>query len=435
MIPQTPFELLSCTWPFPASQNVLNPQWQTPLTHLRPIPEWRSKGEHAYWSIDWGELFRGGDRFLGTMLQFGVVFRIRVNGDGKLVFKSAGWCAIRRDGSSVLEGTSEENWIDATAGDILDVAVAHGANEWSWGARIEPPANAGADLKNVYLPSVLAKLRQPSGPPLKIFTDARSPIRTVISIYSMILNGYSPAKIYIYGGYQWKPFAKALLAQFLPFATVVPLPRIRDEISKFGSPLLADVAKDNWLVMKACLTLFCDPPEFCMMDDDLFILKSVAGAQELFGKYDFVFVPEIDNGIRYRPIWSDIFGDVPLTRTSRLNGALCWLRIQKDRNATADLMMRGLGRLEGLPKVEAAWSWEQGFYAHLFANDPVAELPAQSYWYPFFYGLPGGMLGYDYANNPCGFTMIHFGGDVPKPTDGEALQLMPQILGRGATHR
>jgi hypothetical protein len=370
------------------------------------------------------------------MRQFGVLFRIRVNSNGRLVFSSPGCCAIRRGGLSVFEGACDpEGVVDARAGDILDIAVAHGPDEWSWGARIEPAANAGQELMTVHLPRVQAILREPTGPPLKIFTDARHPIRTVISIYSMILNGYSPSKVYIYGGYQWKPFARHLLARFLPFASVVPLRQIRDQISQVAPSQLADIAKNNWLVMKACLTLFCDPPEFCMMDDDLFILESVAAAQELFREHDFVFVPEIDNTAHYRPIWSDAFPDVSLARTARLNGALCWLRMRKDRKAAADLMMRGLGRLDGLPKVEAAWSWEQGFYAHLFANDAVLELPAQLYWYPFFCGLPGGMLGYDYANNPCGFTMVHFGGDVEKPTDGEALQLMPQILGRDARHR
>jgi hypothetical protein len=437
VIPQTPpFELLSCSWPFPAPQDAFKPAWQAPLTHLRPIPEWRRKGEHAYWSMDWAELFRGGERFLGTMRQFGVVFRIRVNADGKLAFTSHGRCAIRRGELSVFEGTSDpEASVEVRAGDILDIAVAHGPDHWSWGAKIQPVTNAGWKLMNIHLPRVQARLREPSGPPLKIFTDARDPIRTVISIYSMILNGYSPSKVYIYGDYQWTPFAQSVLAPFLPFVTIVPFDDVHGQISQVAPSRLAAVAKGNWLVMKACLTLFCDPPEFCMMDDDLFILKSVTGAQELFREHDFVFVPEIDNAAHYRPIWSDVFPDVPLTRTARLNAALCWLRMKKDRKTAADLMMRGLGRLDGLPKVEAAWSWEQGFYAHLFANDPVLELRSEPYWYPFFCGLPGGMLGYDYANNPCGFTMVHFGGDVPKPTDGEALQLMPQILGRDPEQR
>jgi len=430
-----PFELLSCTWPFPLAQEGFKPEWRAPLTHLRPIAEWRPSGNHLYWSIDFGELFRGDARFLGTMREFGVVFRIRVNARGKLAFSSGGRCAIRNGERCVFEGVPDsEGSIDARAGDILDIAVAHGPVEWSWGAKIDPAANVGWELMNLYLPHVQARLREPAGPPLKIFTDARDPIRTVISIYSMILNGYSPSEVDIYGDYQWTPFAQSVLPPFLPFATVIPLADIRNQISEVAPSELADVARDNYLVMKCCLMLLCDPGEFCVMDDDLFILRSVAGALELFREHDLVFVPEIDNTIHYRSMWSDVFPDVTLARTARLNSALCWLRMRKDRKAAADLMMRGLRKLDGLPKVEAAWSWEQGFYAHLFANDSILELPSDSYWYPFFRGLPGGMLGYDYANNPCGFTMIHFGGDVEKPTDREALQLMPQILGRDERH-
>lgn len=431
VIPSTaPFEVLSCTWPFPVAQEGFKPEWNAPLTHLRPTPEWRTRGDQAYWSIDFGELFRGGARFLGTMRRFGVVFRIRVNAAGKLVFAEGSPCAVRKGEQCVFEGVSNsEGFIEATAGDIFDIAVAHGPDQWNWGARIEPAASGGQELLTIHLPRVQARLREPTGPPLKIFTDARYPIRTVISIYSMILNGYSPSKVYIYGGYQWKPFARHLLSQFLPFATVVSLAKIRDQILQVAPSQLADVAKDNWPVMKACVTLFCDPTEFCMMDDDVLILKSVAGAQELFRERDFVFAPEVDNASVYRGIWSDVFPDVALARTGCLNAGLSWVRMRKDRKKAGELMMLGLGKLAGLPKVEAAWSWEQGFYAFLFANDPILELPPEAYWYPFFCGLPGGTLGYDYANNPCGFTMIHFGGDVEKPTDSQALQLMPQILG------
>jgi hypothetical protein len=43
-------------------------------------------------------------------------------------------------------------------------------------------------------------------------------------------------------------------------------------------------------------------------------------------------------------------------------------------------------------------------------------------------GLPGGILGYDYRNNPCGFRAIHFGGLPEKPSDAVALVLADDIL-------
>jgi hypothetical protein len=242
----------------------------------------------------------------------------------------------------------------------------------------------------------------------------------------MILNGYSPSKVFLYGGYQWKPFVKTLLAQFLPFAVPIPLNGIHEQVARTAPARLVDIAKDHWYVMKTCVSLLCEPSEFCMMDDDLFVLESVSGAQALSRDHAFVFVPENDNANLYRSIWGEEFEGRPLTKTARVNTALCWLNMRKDRTEVAARMVRGLDKLEH------KWAWEQGFYAHLFAGDDVHELPAASWWYPFFRGLPGGMMGYDYANNPCGFTMVHFGGDVDKPSDGEALQLMHQILGRSA---
>ena len=67
-------------------------------------------------------------------------------------------------------------------------------------------------------------------------------------------------------------------------------------------------------------------------------------------------------------------------------------------------------------------------FAALFAGDRTLELSTQRYFYPLFDGLPGGILGYDYARNPCGFASVHFGGLVEKPGDTVALFLAPEIL-------
>jgi hypothetical protein len=374
--------------------------------------------------MDWGELFRGGPKFLGTMPGFCVAFQVRANAGGRLCFISAGRCTIRRGTEYAFDGVPDpEGGIEVIAGEIVCIQVSHGPSGWTWGARIDATSNPGQDLLKIHLPRVRERLEKPTGPPLKLFTDARNPIRTVISVYSMILNGYSPSAMMLFGDYQWKPFARSLLQQFFPFATVVSLAEIRDQVARVGSPDLVDAGMSHWYLMKSCVSLLCGPAEFCMMDDDLFILESLAGPQALSGTHDLVFVPEVDNEKLYGSIWGDEFPQTPLTRTARINTALYWLRMRKDRRRTADAMVRGLGKLD------QKWAWEQGFYAHLFAADAVHELPGEAFWYPYFRGLPGGMMGYDYANNPCGFSMVHFGGDVPKPVDSEALQLMPQILG------
>jgi hypothetical protein len=78
----------------------------------------------------------------------------------------------------------------------------------------------------------------------------------------------------------------------------------------------------------------------------------------------------------------------------------------------------------------AAHLWEQGLIALAYANRHTLELPTQRYPFALFQGLPGGITGYNYKFNPCGFKAIHFGGLWEKPSDGVALQLAPQILGR-----
>ncbi len=79
---------------------------------------------------------------------------------------------------------------------------------------------------------------------------------------------------------------------------------------------------------------------------------------------------------------------------------------------------------------EAAWYWEQGFLAIEYAHESFVQLPSQRYFYPYCDGLPGGILGYDYAGNPCDFASIHFGGLAEKPSDADSVLLAPSILSR-----
>lgn len=65
-----------------------------------------------------------------------------------------------------------------------------------------------------------------------------------------------------------------------------------------------------------------------------------------------------------------------------------------------------------------------------YAHESFYQLPTQRYFYPYFDGLPGGILGCDYAHNPCEFASMHFGGLAEKPSETVALMLAPHILGR-----
>jgi len=54
-----------------------------------------------------------------------------------------------------------------------------------------------------------------------------------------------------------------------------------------------------WWVMKTCAAFFSDPREFCMMDDDVFVLDSVVVALGAFATADLVCQADLDHGDAY----------------------------------------------------------------------------------------------------------------------------------------
>src|SRR4051812_4456242 len=83
------------------------------------------------------------------------------------------------------------------------------------------------------------------------------------------------------------------------------------------------------------------------------------------------------------------------------------------------------------PTGRANFVWEQGCVAAAYASRPTHELPSQRYFYPIFEGMPDGLVGYDYASNPCGFASVHYGGLAANPGDEVMRVRAPQILARG----
>ena len=425
-----PYDILCCAWPRPVAQCqgqwTSEPEWDAPLMHVRPQPQWRNLGGDDCWTIDWRELFRAGEGFGGEMCGFHIVFQIRVKTTGRLTFYSDDGCIIRRDGAVIhcdrAAHPAVRNQIDVEAGDHLEVAQWQFHRDWIWGARIDSPASAPDMQLRSWLPAIEKRLAAPDGPPLKMYCRGATPVRTVVSLYSMILNGYAPSAVHLYGDYQWPAAARSLFATLLPFAQVNGIQEVSEEIRSVGGKALVDMARANWFVMKSCVSLLCGPGEFCLMDDDIFILDDVGDALSAFQDCDFVFAPDADSEEFYQNLWRGVFGHTTIKPTASLNTGLYWLRLRRDRREIAELLLRGSGILH------AAWAWEQGFFANLYADGAVFRLPPQRFFYPYFDGLPGGVTGYDYALNPCGFASVHFGGPVNKPGDAVAELLAPQIL-------
>jgi hypothetical protein len=307
------------------------------------------------------------------------------------------------------------------AGDRLDIAQWQRFGGWLWGAQISN-GHRTADKTGIFtrhLPTVNRRLRQPNGPILKVFTHGRSPLRTVLAVYSLIINGYIPDGVALFGEHQWSQASSDLFARLLPFAEVVQTDHFLAHLEEIGGPTLADWARSRWYVMKTCMSVMYPPDECCCMDDDVLILDRLDDALRAFADNDLVFAPDMDHGRRYLDMWgAELNLPTPLA-TAHFNAGLYWVRSRCEA---------GLVAREALKVKPRQPLWEQGFLAGLFARRPIKALPTQRYFYPVFDGLPGGPLGYDYSGNPCRFASIHFGALPEKPSDETALALVDEIL-------
>jgi len=431
-----PFEILSCSWPRAVRQAARrwesDPDWNAPVAPWRPQPCWRVVEGEPCWLIDWCDFFKMGVSGIGgEMRGFHVVFRARVLRSGRLVFWDDDGSIVRRGGVVIHEDRSahvlRRSEIAVDAGDVLEIAHWQLDGEWLWGARDIRPDGPSAEPLALLLPhlaSVRERLARPDGPPLKLFTHGGSPLRTVTAIYSMVLNGYAPEAVYLYGDRQWSAASRALFEAALPFARTVRTAEVLSRIASLGQPRLAQMAERHWWIMKTCVGLLEPPSGFCLMDDDVVVLEPVADALEQFRTSDLVYAPDWNHGAAYQASWARPFALRQPLGTGRFNAGLYWCRQVHEPRALARV-------LASVPAAgRTAFVWEQGCIAAAYAGRATHELPGHRYFYPLFEGLPGGLLGYDYASNPCEFATIHFGGLAAKPGDEMTRYLAPQVLGR-----
>jgi hypothetical protein len=281
----------------------------------RPQPHWITIDGECCWTIDWREFFRGDlqfwePRWSGEMRGFHVVFQLRIYGSGTLIFWDDDGCVIRRNGKTIHADRSchmlTRSQIEVRAGDRLEVAQWQHNEGWVWDARL---VSSGQSLQEStvlllpYLISVRQRLKAPNGPPLKMYFHGATPIRTVLAIYSMILNGYSPSGVLVFGEYQWSEQSREVFTALLPFAHIVPTEAVLARLQSLGQPRLIDLARQHWFVMKTCIGLLCPPTEFCFMDDDIVILDGVDGTLKAFQQHSLVFAQNADYSAAYLAVW------------------------------------------------------------------------------------------------------------------------------------
>jgi hypothetical protein len=366
------------------------------------------------------------------MKKFHVVFRLRVEASGTLVFWDDDGCIIRRDGEVVHEDRQvhalERHELAVRAGDLLEIAKWQYHGDWIWAGRIEPaPSSIDADIAffDCFRGRIGRALAEPNGPALKVFINAATPVRTALALHSVILNGYRPERVLVVGDYQWGERGRRAIEALLPFAEIVPVDSVLDG-TRALEPGIVPTALACWAAMKICVCLFHPPLEYGFVDDDVFVLDRMDEALSRFSTNEVVYAPDADCEWMYRVIWR--FGDADL-KTGNINTGVHFLRNTRDRRAQAARIANSSP--DGTP----VGLWEQGFFATEFVNDRTSCLPIQTYFYPFFDGLPGGHLGYDWARNPCGFVTVHFGGLPDKPTDDDARVVVRDILNRHRTRR
>jgi hypothetical protein len=441
---EPPYEVLRCSWPRPAIHEngrwISEPEWNAPALPYLPQPNWEMIDGRPAFAIDWRETFRRGVRHppnatCGDLSGFHVVFEIRVCADGRLSFWDDDGCVIRLGGNVVhCDRTAHalrRSEIEVRAGTRLCIAQWQCVNEWVWAASfcavLDQPDCEESVLR--HRDAVDDFLTRPNGPPLRVFSRGDAPVRTALAIYSMILNGYRPSQVELFGEHQWDSGAREFFEAMLPAARIHSTGTLLQSWRALGGAPLARFAQQHWFVMKACLGLLSPPGEFCLMDDDVFVLDAVNDALGFLQRCDAVFTPDTNHGAAYLDVWGGLFGNAALSPdrlpTARMNTGLLWLRPVQDSASLAALILQGRQTV-GI----GAWAWEQGLFANVYAHRQVHQLSSARYLLPLWEGLPRGVLGYDYRNNPCGFAAIHFAGLWNKPSNAAAAWLAPQILER-----
>jgi len=439
MTMQPPFTLQHLSWPQPVEVHserwASEPNWDAPA--MPSLPAWKLVliDDVPCWSLDWRDHFRSGTKRWnpyegGELRGFQVNFRLQVPHDGRLIFWDDDGSIIRRRGEIIHEDRSahslQRHELQVNAGDVLDIAQWQLGWDWMWSARLEADETrdqlSGLSPFRAALSEVQRQLLHPTGPPLKMYTHGKSPLCVVAGIYSMILNGYTPSAIILFGEEQWSKRTRSLFAELLPFAEVFRFHDAVTQIGRLAGNPLAGLARQHWFVMKACVALFLPPTECCMMDDDILILDSVDDALQAFSQCDLVYSPDQELGHGYVSTWGRLLGHSGHLPTGRFNAGLYWIRNVPD--------LRRVGISAARCRESLPFLWEQGLIATAYARRPTYQLPSQRYLFVLFDGLPGGLYGYDYANNPCGFAAIHYGGLAEKPSDAFAVQVLSDVLQR-----
>jgi hypothetical protein len=289
-----------------------------------------------------------------------------------------------------------------------------------------------------FLPSLAPlahrRLEHHNGPQLVMYTDGTAPVRAVVALFSMILNGYAPPEVLLFGEHQWDQRARDLFAAAAPFAQIISSDQFMEHARACGGPELVEMAQRYPFVARALVPLTY-MKEGCFMDDDVLIVDGVDDAQHAFRHSDLVYVPGVDQGNAFRSAWRNVWSVPRPLDTGTFNNGLYWLRRFVDPRIVAEHIR------ESDPAITPPRIWEQGLIATLYGSRITERLSTARYLSPVnapallppsHNDLVTLLLEYDYSENPQGIAGIHFDRFAGSLSDDDALHLAPTILGRSA---
>lgn len=435
-----PFSIINCSWPraaqFEAVEQLSASSWNLPRMGDAPRPILGAVGTDICWKVDWNHFFNAqlqhstkSNRKGGEMRHFYLVFTIKIKATGHLKIWTSGTCFIRRvDRMSQIESLKcrpNYSYFFAQKDEKLEIVQCQMEGDWFWAIAIQENIS---DNENKILSHLAKRARErlntPNGPVLKLFTDGQNPIRVLISLFSLIINGYAPKAIYLFGEHQWPNRMWAVCRRFCPFVKIIRSSRVLSYVSHLGSSTLLERARQNWFVMKTCANILYPPNAYCAMDDDVIVLDDLSEALVLFEDNKLVYTQDKDLSKEYLNTWRSAFRTQFTLSTGRFNAGLYWAQNPRDKRRIVKLAS------SVMPTIDEPHYWEQGIIAMIYRNRTTVDLDSCRYLFARIDGLPGGLLGYDYRNNPCGFKSIHFSGLLSKPSDVDALYIATRLLYR-----
>jgi SAM-dependent methyltransferase len=280
----------------------------------------------------------------------------------------------------------------------------------------------------------------PNGPPVAVYCDGNSPVRAAIAIYSLILNGYGPEKVALFGEHRWSEETKAFLQASLSFAEFPATESLRSAVRRAGGETLEGMIGGNDFGLRAAMALFVSNEEMCILEDDVVVLDGLDEGVNRLRTHDLVFAPAIDKGRQFRKRWPTARKLPRPLATADFGGGLYWLRPVTHPGLIAQQILRLSMPSGGNPDRD----WLNGLIALAYARHDIWKLPEQLHINTAsaleatpkqLVQLRQTILSYDFQRNPSRLGSVCLAPPLQPLSDGEALAVAPFLFVRSGSRR